>query len=363
LHEQKIASTAAVCEAGTHKQANQTAAAVYLFTLIVLAGSCLILYPFLPAITGAAFMSVITRRAYHWWSTQIRNPTAAASSAVLLVTISIVGPLLFVGQYLVGQAIVGIQLLQDGLGQHSIDAMLHRFPRIAAAIESSSEFITVGEALQKLAGFVVSQLVDMLGNSLAAIGQIAIMLFLLFFVYRDQEVVMRFISSLLPLTDSETALLMRRLGDTLRATVVGRLVVATSQGAVATVVFAALGVRSAVVLGLITTVFALVPPLGPYLVWLPVAIWFGATGDWVRMAILLGAGALIISALDNFLYPALVGAHLRQHTAAVFLSILGGIWAFGIAGVVLGPLIFSAAEALLAIWRARLNEVSDLSRI
>jgi predicted PurR-regulated permease PerM len=116
-----------------------------------------------------------------------------------------------------------------------------------------------------------------------------------------------------------------------------------------------LGVHAAAVLALLTTVLGLIPPFGPYVVWFPVALWLGVTGHWIKMAILLGAGILIISSLDNFLYPILVGAHLRQHTAFVFLSILGGIWLFGISGVVIGPLIFSASGALLAIWRARVG--------
>lgn len=342
--------------ANTGERSTWRAGAFFLFAVMVFFLCGFLLYPFIPALTGVAVLGILTRRAHHWWLSKIRNSTAAAASAVLLVAISIVGPLVFAGQYLVRQAIAGVQMLQNGRGRQILDAVLERFPQIGRAFESSSEFITAGEALQKTAGFVATHLGGVLSNSLAAISQIVVMLFLLFFFYRDEQSIVRFFQQLLPLTESETRFLMNRLGDTVRATVLGRLVVATIQGLVATLVFSALGVHAALILGLLTTLCALIPPFGPYLVWLPVAIWLVMTGHWIKMAILIATGTLIISTLDNFLYPVLVGAHLRQHTVAVFLSLIGGIWAFGLSGLFLGPLIFSTAEALLLIWRIRLGE-------
>ena len=359
LDERETVTISDVHRSAAGEQTKWTTTAFFLLTVIVLATSGLMLYPFLPAITGAVVLAIVTRRPYRWLAGKIRNASAAALSALILVSISIIAPALVLGQYFVRQAIAGAQMLQDGGGKRIFDSLLERFPPLARAIEHSSEFITLGDLLQRAAQFVGSHLIAVLSNSVAAISQLVIMLFLLFFLYRDEETIMRFISRLLPLTDSETKVLMQRLGDTLSATVVGGLVVATIQGVVAGALFAFLGVHAAAVLALLTTVVGLIPPFGPYVVWFPVALWMGLTGHWIKMVVLLGAGTLIISSLDNFLYPVLVGAHLRQHTAFVFLSILGGIWLFGISGVVIGPLIFSASGALLAIWRARLGGDSD----
>ena len=332
-------------------------AALFLLTLAVLSVCALILYPFVPAITGAVVLAVITRKPHLWLRAKIRNRTAAAATALLAVTISIIAPVLLLVQYLVRNAIAGAAMLQDGRAQRSLDTLLDRFPGITATIERSSEFMTLGNAGQKLAGFVTSHLAGALSNSLAAVSQIVIMLFLLFFLYRDGEVAVTFLTHLLPLTEAETDSLLERLGETIRATVLGRLLVAITQGTVAGAVFGLLGVHAAVILGLLTAVVGLVPPFGAYVVWLPVAVWLAVTGHWVKMAILLVVGSLVISTLDNFLYPALVGSQLRQHTASVFLSLLGGVWLFGIAGLVLGPLTFSATEALLAIWKTRTSAI------
>ena len=338
--------------------------ALFLITLAVLCICALVLYPFISAITGAVVLAIITRKPYLWWRARIRNRTAAAGSALLLVTLSIIGPALYLVQYLARHAINGAAMLQDGRAQRALDAFLDRFPRLASVIEHGSEFVTLGDATEKLARFVSSHLVGVLSNSLAAVSQIVIMLFLLFFLYRDEEIGVGFLTRLLPLSKSEADSLIRRLGETIRATVLGRLMVAVAQGIVAGALFALLGLHAAVILGLLTAVVGLAPPFGAYIVWLPVAAWLGVTGHWVRMTILLGIGSLIISTLDNFLYPALVGTQLRQHTVSVFLSLLGGVWLFGIAGLVLGPLVFSTAEALLTIWKARTTETqTDPSRL
>jgi predicted PurR-regulated permease PerM len=352
---------AEISNSGNGGQTNWKSAALFMVTLALLTVCGFMLYPFLPAIAGAIVLASVIRRPFRWWRAKVRNRTVAASSALLLVTISIVGPVLLLLHYLIRLAINGAEMLQNGQAQRGFDAFLNRFPQLAAATEGSSEFINFGEAVQKIAGFAASYLVSLLSNSVAAIGQIVIMLFLLFFLFRDQDMALDFFSRLLPLTPSESEAFRRRLGETIRATVVGRLAVAVAQGTVAGGIFAALGVHAAVILGLLTAIAAVLPPFGPYIVWVPVALWFALTGHWIKMAILLAVGSLIISTLDNFLYPALVGSQLRQHTVSVFLSLLGGIWLFGLPGLVLGPLVFSATEALLAIWKLQMNGASSVA--
>jgi predicted PurR-regulated permease PerM len=122
---------------------------------------------------------------------------------------------------------------------------------------------------------------------------------------------------------------------------------------VAWIAFVALGIRGALLLGVATAMCAMIPAFGAFIVWLPVAIFLAATHHWIKAAILTAIGSLIISSLDNFLYPVLVGTRLHMHTVPIFISILGGIWLFGLPGIVLGPIVFAIADSLLMIWRQR----------
>src|SRR6185312_9463706 len=114
-----------------------------------------------------------------------------------------------------------------------------------------------------------------------------------------------------------------------------------------------LGVPDAFLWGTLTTVMAMIPAFGAVLVWAPIALYLGLNGSWLKAALLAVWGGGVVSLVDNFLYPIVVGPRLRQHSVTILLSILGGIVLFGIAGIVLGPLTFAAAAVLLDIWRQR----------
>lgn len=327
--------------------------ALFLFTLAVLVVCGLIVRPFIPAITGAVVLAVVTGRPHQWVRSRLPRPSLSAATSTVLVAASIIGPTLFLLQLLARQALMGADMIRQGRAQQGLEALLERFPQLAAAIERSSEVVALGDLAQNMAGYVSSHLIGALSVSLAVVFQLAVMLFILFFLYRDEASVVRFAVRLLPLNGQESEMLLSRLRETIRVAVLGEVLVSAAQGLLAGTVFALLGVRGAVVLGVLTAVAGLVPPLGAYMVWLPVAAWLAATGHWVKMAILLGTGSLLISSIDNILYPALVGTRLRQHTVTVLLSLLGGVGLFGLPGLVLGPLAFSAAEVLLNVWKTR----------
>ena len=100
----------------------------------------------------------------------------------------------------------------------------------------------------------------------------------------------------------------------------------------------------------------MIPAFGSFLVWGPVAVYLGLNGHWGKAALLVIWGGLIVSTIDNILYPILVGSHLRAHTVTILLSVLGGIALFGPIGIVLGPVLFTIADTLLDIWHTRTNQ-------
>jgi predicted PurR-regulated permease PerM len=104
--------------------------------------------------------------------------------------------------------------------------------------------------------------------------------------------------------------------------------------------------------------FAMIPAFGAFLVWGPIAIYLGFNGHWGKAALLAIWGGLIVSTIDNILYPILIGGHLRAHTATILLSILGGIAVFGPIGIILGPVLFTIAATLLDIWHVRTTQTA-----
>lgn len=198
-----------------------------------------------------------------------------------------------------------------------------------------------------------AQLASLLGHPITASFQMIVMLFILFFLYRDQKEALQLVRSMVPLTDEETEFLLARLKRAIQALVLGRFAVAGIQGLVSGVTLASLGVEGSILLGALTTLVAVVPAVGAFVVWLPIVIYLALTHHWIQAVILLVIGSLLISTLDNFLYPILVGSSLRMHTVPIFLSMLGGVWLVGVSGLILGPILFGMTSALILIWRHR----------
>ncbi len=327
--------------------------ALFLLTLAVLILCMLMLRTFLAAIVWAVVLAVSTQRPFRWLRAKLGNATGSATIAVSAVAICVVLPSLsLVG--VIGQYAVTIgKMLRNGSFERSVQAAVDHHPLLASLVQEGSGFLAWSKAAERAGAFLATHAVALLSNSAAAIAQIVIMLFLLFFLYRDGGTALRALYLFLPMEEREARRVVTGVQNTILATFLGHFVVAAIQGVVAGTIFAVLGVHGAAVLGVLTALAALVPYFGAYVVWLPVAFYLGLNGHWIKAIIKVAAGTLVISTLDNLLYPMLVGAQLRQHTAMIFLSLLGGIWLFGISGIVLGPVLFSMAESLLGIWRER----------
>jgi predicted PurR-regulated permease PerM len=289
----------------------------------------------------------------------IGNATAAATIALSITTLCVIVPGLVLGRTIAQYALIVGRILRNGNFQTNMLAELDHHAGIVSMLQHASSFLAWSKAAERVGAFLATYVVSMLSNSASALAQTIVMLFLLFFLYRDGEGALRFIYLLLPMEESEARALVKGVEETIRATFLGRFAVAAVQGLIAGIVFALLGVDGAVLLGILTAMAAILPYFGAYVVWMPVAAYLGLSGHWIKTIVLVAVGTLIISTLDNFLYPMLVGAQLRQHTAIIFLAVLGGIWLFGIPGLILGPILFSMASTLLSIWRARYHTGSS----
>jgi predicted PurR-regulated permease PerM len=326
---------------------------LFLTTLGILVLCGLLLQPFFTAIVGAIILAVVTRSPYNWLASKIKNRSLCAALALILVTLAVIVPTFFLAQEIGKQAFITINAFRGGAHQDKITSFIANRPELASRIEAFTSSIDVNNAARSTAAYLGGNLAGFLGNSVRMITQLVVMLFLLFFLFRDRVIALASLRALLPLRDDETNELIERVGDTILATALGRLTMAAVQGILAGLAFWVLGVPGVILWASTLTACAMIPAFGSFLVWGPVAIYLGLTGHWGKAALLAIWGGLIVSTIDNILYPILVGSHLRAHTVTILLSVLGGIALFGPIGIVLGPVLFTIATTLLDIWHTR----------
>jgi predicted PurR-regulated permease PerM len=327
--------------------------AFFLLTLIAIGLCAFIVQPFLGGIVFAVTIAVCTQHPYRWLAARVRNANLRATLA--LITLLLVGivPMVLIGQQLISQAVALINALRNGAAGDWILQFVSLHPVLADRLQKLINLVELNVATQSAAAWSAKHFFSLLGSSAALVVQVAVMLFLLFFLWRDQQIAIRLLRELLPMNESEANSVLERLHDTIYATGIGRLAVAAVQGILGGLAYWLLGVPGAVFWGFLTALAALIPGFGALLIWGPIALYLGLSDHWVKAAILTVWGGGCVSLIDNILYPLLVGTRLRSHTAIIFLSILGGVSLLGTPGIILGPLIFSLADSLLNVWRGQ----------
>ncbi|WP_320203139.1 AI-2E family transporter [Agrobacterium rosae] len=184
-------------------------------------------------------------------------------------------------------------------------------------------------------------------NTMQFFISFGIMLYLLFFLFRDGAELGRTVRHAIPLSDDYTRQFLDKFAAVVRATVKGNIIIAMIQGTIGGVAFWALGIEAALLWGVTMTFFSMLPAIGAALVWVPAALWLIMMGAWLKGLILVLIGVLFIGLIDNLLRPPLVGKGTRLPDYVVLISTVGGMSLVGINGFVIGPLI---AALFIAAW-------------
>ena len=163
-------------------------------------------------------------------------------------------------------------------------------------------------------------------------------LYVTYFLLRDGERIGGAIKRALPLAPVVVERLADKFVAVVRATIKGSGVVALVQGALGAATFAIVGLPAALLWGLLMAVAALLPAIGPAIVWAPVAVYLLATGAIWQAVVVLASGIVVIGLADNLLRPMLVGRDTGIPDWLVLVTTLGGIDLFGLSGLVVGPL-------------------------
>jgi predicted PurR-regulated permease PerM len=229
------------------------------------------------------------------------------------------------------------------------------FSDLLEKIPFYEHLIPYKEAILTKAGEMVGRLSSYLINSLSSVTVMTaqllfltfILLYTMFFFFVDGESILKRILHYLPLPPEDEARMLDRFTSVTRATLKGVAVIGILQGGLAGAAFAGVGIPSSVFWGTVMIVMSIIPGIGTAIVWGPAAIILAMGGRYTEAAVLAGVCAVAVGSVDNFLRPRLVGKDTKMHELMVFFGTLGGIMMFGVAGIIIGPIV---AALLVTVW-------------
>lgn len=332
---------------------------IYFFFLI-LAGITVLTYfiaqPFLVPFLVAAILAYLFSPVYDFFLRQTKKRGLSSFLACLLIALLILIPIFLVAFMVVNE----IQNLLDNLSYNpysfnkTLDDLSYSLTSLPLAKFFGIKRIISGDVVVTLTKSLSENALRIFQSLYRSVAHFAFVIFILFFslfyLFIDGKKLVRKAIELSPLRDKYDQLLIEKFSSIVRATIKGTLLIAMLQGFLGGLLFWATGVSSPIMLGILMTISSVIPSVGSGLVWLPVGVIMLLLGHFLPGLIILLLGALVISTVDNFIRPKLVGRDTQLHPLLILFSSVGGIMLFGVSGFLAGPIVMSLFVAMWDIY-------------
>jgi len=329
-----------------------------LLLALVTIGLAMVVSEFASALLWAALAAILFQplfqRLHERWPGS-RN--MAAATTLLIITVAVIIPAMIIGSLVIDQASgVYVQLRSGQINfalyfQQVYDALPERLQNLlgnAGLGTFERAQARLSEAVSSSASMLTQRALTIGANAAAFVLAFGVGLYVTYFLVRDGEEVGQKIVTALPLEPSVSQRLATVFVTVVRATLKGSGLVALAQGALGAITFAIVGLPAALLWGMLMAIAALLPAIGPAIIWGPVAIYLFATGAIWQGAVVVASGVIVIGMADNILRPMLVGRDAGIPDWLVLVTTLGGIELMGLSGIVVGPL---AGALFIASWQ------------
>ncbi len=204
--------------------------------------------------------------------------------------------------------------------------------------------------VQALSGAVANFGAAAARGILLGLVNLVLVLVLMYFCFRDGERLLKWFYQIVPMPLPHVEAIALRVYQTINAVISGALLTAGAQALLAITGYLIAGVPLAIFFGVLTGISAMIPVVGAALVWVPISLFiFVEAPGWGIFVALWGF--FLVSMIDNFLKPLLIGNQARMPILLVFCAIIGGLNVYGFTGVIIGPILVAMLLAFIRIYR------------
>ena len=325
-----------------------TISVVLILGLFILAG--IIIKPLIIAIISGVLLGYIFYPVYRMILRKLKRETISALLVCLGLLIIIIGATSLVLSSLVNQSISLFLALQ------SIDLSTVLTQALPSFL-SSEIAQTFGSSLNTFMSNIITQLLSRFGDIILNLPiillQLFVSIFIFFFTLKDGKKAIEYMQSLDLLEKEIQEKFFRQFKAITYSVLMGQIVVGIIQGLIAGLGYFIFGVPNPIILTLLTMLAGVIPLIGPWLVWVPVVIYLFASGNSGAAFGLLIYGLIVISWLDAIIRPLIVAKRTQINSAIVIIGMIGGLYVFGILGLIIGPLVLAYVLLVIELYRKK----------
>lgn len=337
-----------------------TLAAGYLFYIIML--------PFLvPVFWGIVFV-ILFYPYYLRLLKYFRNEARASFLACFTIALFFIVPMAIVGTALADEVLRLYQWAENYIKEISTRAHgspVFIFPHMQKFLNRYMDVSALD--IQNFAAGIIKDASEYLSASLRGavrsfaefVLNLVLAFFTMYFLFKDGQSLLDALKSLIPVSDGDKEKILARNRTVITATFTGGVSVGAAQGVLGGLGFWSLGLSSPILWGFMMFIMSFLPSIGTALIWAPAAVYLFLSGHYIKGIILLVWGLFIVGLADNILRPMIVSGKTNQHPLLLFFSIIGAVNAFGLVGIIAGPIILAVAQSVVEIYQGSLKRPAD----
>ncbi len=317
--------------------------------LILAVLSFLILKPISTAVILGLLFSYVCYPLFLGINKKIKSKSLSAFIIVALILVLVLLPVIFMIPTLTEQLLKAYITLR---GADFSKVIFQIFPALTDSKEITAEVIA---ASSHFSGSISTWILSIFENTFRNIPEIAfgaiILLFTFFFSLREGEYVREYVSILFPFQKEHQKRFYDKFGQITNSVIYGQVIVGLTQGLIAGIGYFLFGLPNALLLTVITIVVGVIPVIGPWFVWIPVDLFLFINGDNVAGMQLLIYGLFVINWVDTLLRPIVIAKTAQINEAIALIGAIGGLYAFGFIGFILGPLVLAYFILFIEVYR------------
>jgi len=315
-----------------------------------------IVEPFIEPLAWSAVLAIFFYPLHERVQERFR-PNHAALVSTTAVTLVLIVPALVVLYYTALQAIDATAKIQTSVLDPSKALPAHMLEWIRARLpeqwRETDISVPLKQGAERIASFLASRFAVLVKNLFTFFVDLFILIFALFFMFRDGDSIVRGVRHLIPFDDSIQSDMLNESKDLIFASVAVALVIAGLQGFLGGLAFAIGGIYTPIFWGVLIAFFSLVPVVGSALIWVPAALALGFSGHWGKAIAVIAICGGVAGIADNLIRPLLLRNRTRLNELLLFIGVLGGLEVFGLLGLVAGPTILAAAMGVFRVYMSR----------